>query len=158
MLPSGVTIAAVESELPGLQAYARRHSWAVNWEPPCQTLKLTKHDEHGNPILILVAELDGYRALPPKWWFADPAKDELTPGRFPRGKQIHGKSSIFHSRKVICAPFNRLAYSESGGPHSNWGELVNWQSAGSASDVHARSLGDMLAVITGHLCHSTKGS
>ena len=46
----------------------------------------------------------------------------------------------------MCAPFNRLAYGAHEGPHSDWGSLAQWMTAGEGY-VHAVKLGDMLSAI-----------
>ncbi|MFC0028006.1 hypothetical protein ACFFMM_00510 [Micromonospora chaiyaphumensis] len=58
--------------------------------------------------------------------------------------------SIFHPNRLICAPWNRLAYAEHGGPHPDWGALTNWKTAG-AGYTKADTLADMLSQIHLHL-------
>ncbi len=60
-----------------------------------------------------------FPTLPPVWRWCDGTGDvrdrhELTPKE--------GKSNFFHQHGVICAPWNRLAYSavDSRGPHGEW--------------------------------------
>jgi hypothetical protein len=53
---------------------------------------------------------------------------------------------IHNQTAVICAPFNRLAYTDHAGPHGDWGGPQNWLNAG-ASQVHAETIGDMLQAI-----------
>jgi len=52
---------------------------------------------------------------------------------------------------VICAPFNRLAYTTDSGPHADWGGPERWlEASNGASDrqqVRADTIGDMLQVI-----------
>jgi hypothetical protein len=60
--------------------------------------------------------------------------------------------SIFHGSGVICAPFNRLAYGEHGGPHGDWGGPLSWLNV--RGHVRATALADMLALIIAHLNYS----
>lgn len=145
-VPRSVTIATVEEELPAVTAYAQRHGWAVNWDT--EQIQLTfdgKHPADATPIRI-VAAVEGYKALPPAWTFEDPAGKRSL---FPKPGPVNGKSSIFHSRRVICAPFNRLAYVQHSGPHSNWGGPENWLEV--RGHIRATTLANMLASILGHL-------
>jgi hypothetical protein len=141
-----VTIATVEDELAAVKAYAQRHGWATAWN--ADQLRLTcdgKHPADATPIRI-IASVEGYRALPPAWTFEDPASNRSL---FPKGGAVNGKSSIFHGRCVICAPFNRLAYAQHGGPHSNWGGPERWLEV--RGHIQATTLASMLASILGHL-------
>ena len=77
------------------------------------------------------------RAIPP-----DPEHPQ--PGA---GKGITG--SIFHSSGRICAPFNRLAYHQHGGPHNNWGGPECWLNV--KGQIRETDLAGMFASIVGHL-------
>jgi len=146
-VPRSVTIATVEDELPAVTAYAQRHDWAVNWDT--EQIRLTfdgKHPADATPIRI-VAAVEGYKALPPAWTFEDPAGKRAI---FPKAGSVNGKSSIFHQgRHRICAPFNRLAYGQHGGPHSDWGGPERWLEV--RGHIRATTLANMLASILGHL-------
>jgi hypothetical protein len=61
--------------------------------------------------------------------------------------------SIFHPNRLICAPWNRLAYGEHGGPHADWGGQTSWTSVG-AGYTKGDTLGDMLSQIALHLAVS----
>ena len=150
-----VTIAAVEEELPGIRAYSARHGWHVTWDPRRLHLILVgQHPQNNTPVQVR-ADVDGYRAMPPAWTFSDPTKKRSADAFFPRsGSLPNGRSSIFHSSRRICAPFNRLAYKSQGGPHSNWGGPEMWLEVGRAGEVRAFRLADMFAVIVGHLAAS----
>lgn len=148
-----ITIATVEAELSAIRQYVERHGWQMTWDP--QAMRLTFEGTHpgdGAPLRI-VAELTGYRGLPPSWTFEDPTDRKIKP--FPRpGKLRGGTGSIFHSSRRICAPFNRLAYKEHNGPHGDWGGPANWLQVKTNGHVRANRLADMLAVIVGHLSAS----
>jgi hypothetical protein len=149
MIPAVVTAAAVDAEFPAVTAWAaRRPSWAVRYDAPTLILYAdTIHPITGQPVAI-AAELTGYRAVPPAWTIAGPD------GAFPTSGQVPGVSgSIFHSNRLICAPWNRLAYAEHGGPHPDWGGQTNWTSAGNGY-TKADTLADMLSQIALHLAAS----
>lgn len=66
---------------------------------------------------------DGYPAMPPAWhWFNPETGDIDGRGDTPKG------GNFLHSHGVICAPWNRLAYTtvDSRGPHSDW-QIGAWQ-------------------------------
>ena len=151
MVPHAVTLALVLAERPAVEAWAARSGWTVEFALERWELKAsTKHPVDGKSLWV-VADLRGYRALPPAWRFVN--KDGVEErGAYPSaGPLPNGKGSIFHNQPVICAPFNRLAYKDGNGPHSgDWGEAVRW--ARVAGDFAApRALADMLAVIATHL-------
>lgn len=65
----------------------------------------------------------GYPATPPAWHWFNPATGRVDDRRdTPRG------GSFLHGNGVICAPWNRLAYTavDSRGPHSDW-QIGAWQ-------------------------------
>lgn len=75
-------------------------------------------------IFHLWCQHDRYIAMPPAWhWFNPATNGRDRAGDIPRG------GSFFHSNKVICAPWNRLAYStiDPRGPHGNDWQLANWR-------------------------------
>ena len=149
MIPAVVTAAAVDAEFPAVTAWAaRRPSWAVRYDATTLILYAdTIHPMTGQPVAI-AAELTGYRAVPPAWTIAGPN------GTFPTNGQIPGVSgSIFHPNRLICAPWNRLAYGEHGGPHPDWDGQTNWTSAGTGY-TKADTLADMLSQIALHLAAS----
>lgn len=154
-IPGEVTVAIVDDELPGLLGYLNRHGWQVEWSPLELRLAVTgRHPKDGVPVRI-VAALDGYRALPPAWTFEDPTGGRGGASFFPRAGSIpDGRSSIFHGKGVICAPFNRLAYKTLGGPHGDWGGPEKWLEVNVPSQVRAIRLANMFAVILGHLTAS----
>jgi hypothetical protein len=150
MIPSETTIAVVEAELPAMLAYAQRHGWTVTWSSTDLSVLLDGAHPDGSPIRWH-ADVAGYRAVPPAWTVAPTASGAAV--RFPTGDALPGgKPSIFHSHKKICAPFNRLAYTQHGGMHGDWGEAVQWLSV--KGHVEAKSLAEMLAQIDIHLGYS----
>lgn len=130
---------------------AERHGWTLDIDAECRRLTASiDHPVAGVGLLQLEADLDGYRAVPPAWRFVDPETGHVTKRAFPKpGSGPHGSGSIFHSKPVICAPFNRLAYQAHDGPHSDWSGPANWLNV--TGHVVAHTLGEMLSVINLHL-------
>jgi hypothetical protein len=128
---------------------ARHPGWAARFA--VDTLQLVVdvvHPVAQTPIRI-TADLTGYPAIPPAWQFTNPAGDG--PGPFPAaGSGTAVPGSIFHGNKVICAPWNRLAFSELGGPHGDWGGLTNWRTT-AVDCTRAETLADVLSQIALHL-------
>lgn len=149
MIPTVVTAAAVDAEFPAVTAWAaRRPGWTIRYDATTLTLYAgTVHPVTSQPITI-TADLTGYRAVPPAWTITGPD------GTFPTAGQIPGvPGSIFHPNRLICAPWNRLAYGEHGGPHADWGGQTSWTSVG-AGYTKGDTLGDMLSQIALHLAVS----
>jgi hypothetical protein len=72
--------------------------------------------------LALKVTCDDYPGLPPAWRWCNGDSGECDqPADTPRG------SAYFHSSGRVCAPWNRLAYTQADpkGPHSDW-ELGGW--------------------------------
>lgn len=155
MIPTVITRAVVTEELPAVLAWAaRRPGWTVAFDDPALHLDVTTiHPAVGAPLLIQ-ADLQGYRAVPPAWRFLySDAAEQATASPFPlAGTHPLIQGSIFHSNRVICAPWNRLAYKENGagGLHDDWGGLANWTTA-AAGHTRADTLADMLSQIALHL-------
>lgn len=144
VVPKEVSVASVESELPPLQGYCERHHWAMQWVPDELRLILERQHVGTGETIRMIGEVDGYPAIPPSWRFDGP--------KFPKASSVAGKSSIFHGNRVICAPFNRLAYEEHNGPHKDWA-LSRWREV-RGDNVRATTLTEMLAIITAHLRYS----
>jgi hypothetical protein len=151
MVPEDTTRALLHGEAAAIEAWAERHRWSVEIDAERLALAATvRHPADGSPLMV-VADLHGYRAVPPAWRFVDPATKESGPSAFPMGGPLPGgKGSIFHSGAVICAPWNRLAYTSEGGPHGDWGEFANWLNV--EGDVtRAADVAQMLSAIDVHL-------
>jgi len=154
MIPQAVTVATVEEELAGLQCYSTRHGWAVHWVPESLFLHFSGKGTQAVVPLRIVAQVDGYRALPPIWRFERGGSAEGT-ACFPiAGRSPTDGGSIFHSSRIICAHFNRLAYKDHGGPHGDWGGPPNWEAAVRPQYVSGLTLAGMLGVILAHLKYS----
>lgn len=132
----------VEAELEAAQAWARRHNWALRWEPDVLRLCAISFHPHCGRVLEIRGDFDSYRAMPPAWRFFAPNTDEEGAHLFPKGGP---DGSIFHGNLVICAPWNRLAYKGYANLHGDW-DLSAWSSIhGTMSQ--ARTVADMLSEI-----------
>lgn len=144
-----VTRTQVEAELVSASAWCRRHGWRVRLVPNRPLLVVRAVHPNGQR-LRLTGLFDDYRALPPTWRFcrrraASAYSGWPLPGSGPT-------SSIFieaAGRPIMCAPFSRDAFQESGGPHGDWGGMTAWENVTSA--IRATTIGDMLAAIWAHL-------
>lgn len=149
MVPADVSRASLEAEAPAVQAWAARRGWAAQLDLQRLGLVATFAHPADASLLLLVADLTDYRALPPAWRFVDPLTGTSTPRAFPAAGPVLGQSSIFHPNAIICAPWNRLAYADAGGPHPNWGDATNWLTVAEGPVAH--TVADMLATIHVHL-------
>jgi len=133
-----VTRAHVESELSEVREWADRHRWSIEWRPEELLLEVSMSSEIDKEAYVLEASLQDYRALPPVFELRHPATGERGTHRcYPKGGL-----GYFHSKPVLCAPWNRKAYTALGGPHSDW-VMAQWETY---RPNHAR-LGDILALI-----------
>jgi len=116
-------------------------------------LRATFQQPASEERFFLAGEFRGYKALPPAWEFYDAEwKERALKQLYPAAAGPPGKGSIFHTKPVICAPFNRLAYKEHGGPHEDWGGPAQWLNAGK-DYVQAHTISDMLAVVARDLAY-----
>lgn len=146
MLPKKTTVAIVEHELEGAQAWAERRGVLLEWLPAMLELRVTIAQPETNEAFYLRGRFNNYREEPPAWLFCGPDWGDGVqkrffpkPGRSPIG-------SMLHSQPVICAPFNLLAYKDHSGPHSDWGGPAQWITP-KGRYVHAVTIGDMLQAI-----------
>lgn len=156
MVPHAHTLIFVEEELPGAQAWAKRRSVPIVWIPAQLELRMTLSQPETKELFHLRGQLDNYREVPPAWVFTDEtwkAEPRLQLYPKPASQSPYG-ASVFHTKPVICAPFNRLAYKEHEGPHADWGGPASWLTAGRPTEVKALCLGDMLSVIYEHFLFS----
>ena len=147
MVPAAVTVAVLEQELPAARRWAARHAWTLEVDLDVLQLTAITHHPADRTELLLVGELTGYRAVPPAWRFVDPATGQPSPHAFPAPSP---SGSIFHSSLLmLCAPWNRLAYAEAGGPHGDWGAAAGWLNT--RAYTQAQTIADMLATVEAHL-------
>lgn len=151
--PVDITRVVIEHELRDARAAAERYGWRLKLDLDALRLEVLLHHPATRVEMELVATLDGYRALPPVWRFVMPGTNNSPKSAWPRPANLDGKSSIFHSEPVICAPFNRLAYGEADrrGVHSEWGAPTSWLQIRDANVIRATTLAEMLAVIRAFL-------
>lgn len=152
MIPAVATRSVVEAEMAAVNAWVASHpGWVADFTPDSLQLNLdTVHPAAGVPIRIS-ADLSGYRAIPPAWRFT--ATPDGAAARFPTASTnntIVTGSIFLEGQRVICAPWNRLAFKENDGPHQDWGALTNWTTA-APGYTHAEELADMVSQIALHL-------
>jgi hypothetical protein len=149
VVPTAVTLAVLKQELPAAHRWAARRGWALEADLDALQLTAKTHHPADRGELLLIGEVIGYRAIPPAWRFVDPATGQPSPRAFPApGPSSFG--SIFHSSLLLlCAPWNRLAYAELGGPHGDWGAAAGWLNA--RTYTQAQTIADMLATVEAHL-------
>lgn len=144
------TLLYVEDEFPGAQAWAERRRAALVWVPDLLELRVVLTQPQTREHFYLRGHVDEYRELPPSWAFTDKAWTAAPSlPLFPKVSSTPYGSPLFITSTngpVICAPFNRLAYSVHGGPHGDW-TLAAWLTAGQAGQVRADCIGDMLSII-----------
>lgn len=154
MVPREHTILIVEEELEGARAWAERHAVPLEWRPDELELRVQLTQPKTEGLFYLRGIFDNYREIPPAWQFCDEDwKASATPVLYPHPETvIEGPppvGSIFHTKPVICAPFNRLAYGR-GAVHPDW-SMADWHSLSQPNQVKASTIGDMLQTLWLHL-------
>jgi hypothetical protein len=155
-LPPTMARANVEAELDAARAWASRHNWTIDWSPDELLLRAATYHKPVHRLVELTADVGGYRAEPPAWRVVELGTNEPTVDHFPAATPSAGiAGSVFHGNKLICAPWNRLAYQECNpsGPHGNWGGPTAWLQVGEGP--RATELAEMLELIHAHLRQST---
>ena len=165
MIPPEETRIIIEPEIRGAQAWAERHGIPFTWTRESLEARVILRQIKDGSQFYLRGRFPDYRALPPEWTFSDAAWQHG--GRladFPKPTPTRFGASIFiqfqnpqlsiPNHAVICAPFNRLAYTAGAGPHGNWGGPEHWMeigkqptAPGAATEVRAETVGDMLQII-----------
>lgn len=116
-----VSRALVETELQQLEPWIALHAWEVSWDAVALRLVVRLRSMIDGETYVVEMMLDGYRALPPFIEFVHPSSgDRGTKRCYPNGGR-----GYFHAHPVICAPWNRKAYSAHGGPHADWA-MLSW--------------------------------
>ena len=141
--------AIVDGELAEAARWMTRHCVTHSWDPEVLLLKVNLAKAGTADRYLLLGRFDGYRELPPRWTFAalDGTGEEV-PRNYPRvcRPQRSALCMLHGGRPVICAPFNRLAYQELKGPHSDWGGPASWLSVNTGV-IRATHVADMLAIL-----------
>jgi hypothetical protein len=156
------TLIIVSQEFISAAAWAKRHNLQLDWIPDKLELHVPLTQAETGLEFYLAAKFPDYKELPPFWNFCSgdwtPSDEKMC---FPRPiAPLNGTiASVFHlqnpNKAVICAPFNRLAFAEHEGPHTDWGGSAKWQAC-APQHVRATTIGDMLNVIWMHF-QVTKG-
>ncbi len=147
MIPDEITIQLVEHELEGARAWGNRKGISFIWLPKDLLIRITMVQPSTEESFFLQGDIKKYKAVPPAWTFRNSDWcGEFEKKNYPAPSQTPWGSSIFHGKPVLCTPFNRLAYGENNGPHSDWGGATNWLSAG-GNHIKAYTIGDMLQAI-----------
>jgi hypothetical protein len=151
--PPAFTRATVDIETPAIDAWCGRKGWTWRIELDELQLRAARYHPSTGRLVEVRAALEGYPALPPTWLFVVPGTDESPKHSWPApGAQPGVSGSVFHTNPCLCAPWNRLAYGDHGGPHGEW-TMTSWRQA--AGDyTKADTLADMLDQIHQHLAAS----
>lgn len=140
----------VDAELSAARAWAERHKSPLDWLPDALECRVKFTQPETGEVFFLRGVFDNYRAVAPEWSFVDPEWGQTGhPKYFPKPGQASFGASIFilHDKKaIICVPFNRLAYADHGGPHTDWSGPASWLNAG-PTNIQAHTLGDMLQAV-----------
>lgn len=152
LLPVETVQAQLADELTAVEAWVDRRGCRFEYEPEVLRLRLWLTATNNEPYL-LEGLFEDYPTLPPTWRFVHPDTAEhvgrpaypVPPDPYPWGSPLIIEGGL--EGVVICAHFNRLAFSEEGGPHGDWGPLANWRNPNSTSYTYADTIADMLARI-----------
>ena len=149
-LPASVVDATLAAELEAAGAWAKRLNIPFEWDARTRQLRVTLEQPETGELFYLGGQFDDYRLLPPSWrWYSADWSVADRPNLSPNNANARFGSSQFISqsgRAVICAAYNRLAHKCYGGPHSDWGDPINWATAG-GNHIRATTIGDMLQAI-----------
>lgn len=138
LIPPPAVLTYIEKEISATIELCKRKGLEYEWDEQNLQFKITLLQSATNEKFCLVGTFNDYPAICPAWQFN---------GISPRSENTKFGASIFHANGVICAPFNRLAYQEKGGPHGDWGGCTNWKSVRGGNMVLALSIPDMVGVI-----------
>lgn len=113
----------VAEELRQLEEVAANEGWTVT--RLSSESFLLGVPRNGGGELWMRCEADQYPALPPIWRWCGAGGTILDD---PRITPVGG-TNYFHNNGVLCAPWNRLAYSgvDPRGPHNDW-TVGDWKS------------------------------
>jgi hypothetical protein len=152
LLPIETVRASVAVEMPAARAWAQRQGFELEYDNEALSLCLRLTGPGDEPYALL-GTFEDYPTLPPIWRFVHPETGHAV-GRaaypapaepYPRGSALVIDAGV--DGAVICAHFNRHAFTEEGGPHGDWGPLTNWQNPGASPYTFAITISDMLARI-----------
>ena len=159
LLPPSAVHARLGEDLPGARAWAERHGLELEWDEEALRVRLQLEGPDRDAYL-LEGTFEDFPTLPPSWRFLDPRTGErIGAGAYPTSADPspRGTALIINGGSegvVICAHFNRLAFTEEGGIHGDWGPLANWQNQ-NGGYTYANTVADMLARIALEVSDST---
>jgi hypothetical protein len=153
LLPRLVTQAQLETERPAILAWAAKYGWSVGISPADRMIRVGTSHPAAGVALTGLADCAWYPSAAPAWQFVNAAGASARSAYPAPGNTPGISGSIFHRNGLICAPWNRLAYGELGGVHSDWGGIVNWKTA-ARGYTQAHTIADMLQALMIHLMAS----
>jgi hypothetical protein len=152
LLDIAITRGYLREEVAAAERWATRHGIALAYDDACLTVRVEMQGssaEGSSPErYLVVGQFDDYRLLPPAWQFVD-HRTGMAIGLPAYPKPDGG--SVLHGNGLVCAPWNRLAYKNLGGPHDNW-DISKWQ------DVKDGTRADYVADMLARLLHETRSS
>lgn len=152
-IPLSITLSHLsdKGELDAVEAWAARKSIRLQWIEERLELRTWLTQPHTGEDFYLLADLHNYPLEAPAWLFVGSnwkvSQNKCNwPRRPVKTNRAKSNSTIIHNNPVICAPFNRLAFKQHGGPHENWGAPTNWLNVDSEL-AKAETIPDMLQTI-----------
>lgn len=141
---------AFQEQLAKVEENASVKGWDIK---VLDTTKFVATIKAGDESLFSVlVDCDQFPSFPPVFhWYNNETKQLDQPQDMPKGN-----NGFFYSNGVVCAPWNRLAYSSENakGPHHDW-EIGNWQS--NSKTGGCKTLSAMLIRIDYELKYKFKG-
>ncbi|MGI8730259.1 MAG: hypothetical protein ACR2LK_09770 [Solirubrobacteraceae bacterium] len=155
LIPTSVVTPAVAAEFTAATAWADRNGLPSSFNAETLRCEVTMFGPDAAGIqdaerYMLVGELDSFPAIPPAWRFEHPITGTRDASAYPVVPSPPFGSGLFTSGgpdgSLICAPFNRLAYTDHQGIHGDWGAATTWRTPRPPYTSVTR-VGDMLARI-----------
>ena len=140
----------VEQQLAHVREVLDQKAWEIT-SIDASTFTVSMSASDGS-LFVLRVVCDKYPGFPPAFHWCDPETGAL--GQPKNTPAANG--GFFHGKGVICAPWNRLAYSseDARGPHGDW-DIGNWR-----TNSHTKACTTLLAMllrIDYELKHKFKG-
>ena len=109
------TMLVVAEQLEQLASNAPEMGWSLTILSPCAFVLGVPARDGSN--LYWRCDADRYPTWPPAWHWSDAAGEHVD------APEVTGRGgNFFHGKGVVCAPWNRLAYTsvDARGPHADW--------------------------------------